>query len=157
MRAEDVIETLELALAAAGLDRVTVAHRPRLLSDNGASYISYDLAEWLDGIGMRYHRQTQGKIERWHQTLKMWIGTVLDPRWASIGTPTFGCLCITAENIFDFRPGLRFSADHGPRSGPINTLFRGLLNSMAKAGQNPHPKTFDVLGRFGHPARMIIG
>ena len=76
MRAEDVTETLDLALAAAGLDRVTVAHRPRLLSDNGASYISSDLAEWLDGKGMQhvrgapYHPQTQGKIERWHQTLK---------------------------------------------------------------------------------------
>jgi len=46
------------------------------LSDNGASYISGDLAEWLDKKNMRhirgapYHPQTQGKIERWHQTLK---------------------------------------------------------------------------------------
>jgi putative transposase len=76
MRAEDVTATLDLALAAAGLDHVTVVHRPRLLSDNGASYISADLAEWLDGKGMQhvrgapYHPQTQGKIERWHQTLK---------------------------------------------------------------------------------------
>ena len=35
-----------------------------------------DLAEWLDQKGMQhvrgapYHPQTQGKIERWHQTLK---------------------------------------------------------------------------------------
>ena len=76
MRAEDVTATLDLALAAAGLDHVTVVHRPRLLSDNGASYTSTDLAEWLDGKGMQhvrgapYHPQTQGKIERWHQTLK---------------------------------------------------------------------------------------
>jgi transposase InsO family protein len=47
-----------------------------LLSDNGASYISVDLAAWLDGKGMQHvrgapcHPQTQGKIERWHQTLK---------------------------------------------------------------------------------------
>jgi len=76
MRATDVTETLDLALAASGLDQVTVAHRPRLLTDNGASYIAGDLAEWLDGQGMEhvrsapYHPQTQGKIERWHQTLK---------------------------------------------------------------------------------------
>jgi transposase InsO family protein len=76
MRADDVTATLDLALAASGLDHVTVVHRPRLLSDNGASYISADLAEWLDGKGMQhvrgapYHPQTQGKIERWHQTLK---------------------------------------------------------------------------------------
>jgi transposase InsO family protein len=76
MRADDVTATLDLALAAAGLDQITVAHRPRLLSDNGSSYISADLATWLDGKGMQhvrgapYHPQTQGKIERWHQTLK---------------------------------------------------------------------------------------
>jgi RNA-directed DNA polymerase len=51
-------------------------HRPRLLSDNGSSYVSGDLAKWLDRQGMRhtrgapYHPMTQGKIERWHQTLK---------------------------------------------------------------------------------------
>jgi RNA-directed DNA polymerase len=35
-----------------------------------------NLANWLEEIGMQhlrgapYHPQTQGKIERWHQTLK---------------------------------------------------------------------------------------
>ena len=49
MRASDVTETLDLALAASGLDQVTVVHRPRLLTDNGSSYIAGDLAEWLAG------------------------------------------------------------------------------------------------------------
>ena len=76
MKADDVTATLSLALEASGLDQATVLHRPRLLSDNGSSYIAADLAEWLDGQGMKhvrgapYHPQTQGKIERWHQTLK---------------------------------------------------------------------------------------
>ena len=76
MCASDVTETLDLALAASGLDRATVVHRPRLLSDNGASYVAADLAKWLEDKGMEhvrgapYHPQTQGKIERWHQTLK---------------------------------------------------------------------------------------
>ena len=76
MRAQDVTETLALALEASGLDQVAVAQRPRLLSDNGSSYISGELAEWLDGRQMEhtrsapYHPMTQGKIERWHQTLK---------------------------------------------------------------------------------------
>ena len=48
MKAQDVTDTLDLALAKSGLDQVNVGHRPRLLSDNGASYISGDLAEWLD-------------------------------------------------------------------------------------------------------------
>jgi putative transposase len=76
MRAEDVAETLDQALTESGLDRVNVGHRPRLLSDNGSSYISADLAQWLDDRkiehirGAPYHPQTQGKIERWHQTMK---------------------------------------------------------------------------------------
>jgi len=76
MCASDVTATLDQALAASGLDRVNVAHRPRLLSDNGASYVAGDLANWLEEKGMQhvrgapYHPQTQGKIERWHQTLK---------------------------------------------------------------------------------------
>src|SRR5471032_3209347 len=76
MKADDVTATLDLALAASGLDRATAVHQPRLLTDNGASYIAADLAKWLDGQGMEhvrgapYHPQTQGKIERWHQTLK---------------------------------------------------------------------------------------
>jgi transposase InsO family protein len=76
MTAEDVVATLDLALKASGLDQAKVVHRPRLLSDNGSSYISADLAKWLDSQNMNhvrgapYHPMTQGKIERWHQTLK---------------------------------------------------------------------------------------
>ena len=76
MRADDVTETLNLALKASGCDQTKVVHKPRLLSDNGSSYISGDLAEWLEDQkidhvrGAPHHPQTQGKIERWHQTLK---------------------------------------------------------------------------------------
>ena len=76
MKAADVTDTLDLALATSGCDRATVRQKPRLLSDNGASYIAANLADYLDAKGMEHvrgaplHPQTQGKIERWHQTLK---------------------------------------------------------------------------------------
>ena len=76
MKAGDVTATLKLALEASGCNHANIVHKPRLLSDNGSSYISGDPAEWLEGQGMShvrgapYHPQTQGKIERWHQTLK---------------------------------------------------------------------------------------
>lgn len=76
MKTSDVTDTLELAMQASGCDQVAVQHKPRLLSDNGASYVSGELADWLKDQGMDhvrgapYHPQTQGKIERWHQTLK---------------------------------------------------------------------------------------
>ncbi len=76
MSAADVSDTLEDALRFTGRDQIKVKHRPRLLSDNGPSYISRELATYLKGRGMRhtrgkpYHPQTQGKIERWHRSLK---------------------------------------------------------------------------------------
>jgi transposase InsO family protein len=57
-------------------DHPRIVHKPRLLSDNGSSYVSTDLAEWLEVQnrghvrGAPYHPQTQGKIERRHQALK---------------------------------------------------------------------------------------
>ena len=72
----DVTDTLNLALQASGCGDARVLHKPRLLSDNGSSYISAELADWMGDKGMDHtrgapvHPQTQGKIERWHQTLK---------------------------------------------------------------------------------------
>ena len=76
MKTSDVTDTLNLALQTSGCGDVRVLHKPRLLSDNGSSHISAELADWLGDKGMDHtrgapmHPQTQGKIERWHQTLK---------------------------------------------------------------------------------------
>jgi putative transposase len=65
-----------MTLQASGLHEAGLTQRPRLLSDNGSSYIAADLAKWLGDrkikhlSGALYHPMTQGKIERWHQTLK---------------------------------------------------------------------------------------
>ena len=51
-------------------------HKPRLLSDNGPCYISDDLKQYLKKQniehtrGAPYHPQTQGKIERYHRSMK---------------------------------------------------------------------------------------
>jgi len=76
MNAGDAEETLKLALSWARIEQVQVYHRPRLLSDNGPAYHSKDLAAFLtqwrmDHIhGAPYHPTTQGKIERWHRSMK---------------------------------------------------------------------------------------
>jgi transposase InsO family protein len=76
MSASDVSDTLDDALNFTGLDQVKVKHKPRLLSDNGPCYISGELSEYLQENGMThtrgrpYHPQTQGKIERWHRSMK---------------------------------------------------------------------------------------
>ena len=76
MSAEDVKDTLDDALAKTEVEQVKVRHKPRLLSDNGPCYISRELREYLaekemcHTRGRPYHPQTQGKIERYHRTMK---------------------------------------------------------------------------------------
>ncbi len=76
MSAEDVKKTLDLAIARTGVSQVVVHHRPRLLSDNGPCYLSRELRDYLEKQGLEhtrsapYHPMTQGKIERYHRSLK---------------------------------------------------------------------------------------
>jgi putative transposase len=76
MKAEDAERTLKLALSKAEIEKVKVYHKPRLLSDNGPAYHSKDLAQFLKERrikhihGSPYHPMTQGKIERWHRSMK---------------------------------------------------------------------------------------
>jgi putative transposase len=76
MAATDVRELLDRAIEKTKVEQVEIRHRPRLLTDNGPCFISKALAEYLQGREMRhtrgqpYHPMTQGKIERYHRTLK---------------------------------------------------------------------------------------
>ena len=53
-----------------------VKHRPRLLSDNGPAYLSSELKDYLASQqmthtrGAPYHPVPQGKIERYHRSMK---------------------------------------------------------------------------------------
>ena len=73
MEYTDAIRTVTKAIEKTGLDE---ENRPRLLSDNGSSYIAEKFGEFLDEEnidhirGAPYHPQTQGKIERYHRTIK---------------------------------------------------------------------------------------
>jgi hypothetical protein len=56
MKAADVTATLKMALDAAGLDKAKVLHRPRLLSDNGSSYISDESTGRMRSASVRVDR-----------------------------------------------------------------------------------------------------
>ena len=47
MRAQNIIDTLKLALETSRCDHVYVLCKPRLLSDNGPRYIAGELVEYL--------------------------------------------------------------------------------------------------------------
>jgi putative transposase len=76
MTAADVKETLEIAIENTGIQNVKVIQKPRLLSDNGSCYISSSLRDFLEKNDMThtrgkpYHPMTQGKIERYHRSMK---------------------------------------------------------------------------------------
>jgi putative transposase len=56
MRAEDVTDTLDIALAASGCDSAKVLHKPRLLSDNVLyAELSANLASGHCRVGQSRH------------------------------------------------------------------------------------------------------
>ena len=73
MKAENVQSTVQSAVNKAGLKK---GQRPILLSDNGACYVSGELKDYLSAMriksihGRVAHPQTQGKIERYHRSMK---------------------------------------------------------------------------------------
>jgi len=73
MTSEDVKPSIIQALAKSGLTKNTA---PRLLSDNGSCYISSEIKSFFEKHGIKplngrpCHPQTQGKIERYHRTMK---------------------------------------------------------------------------------------
>jgi transposase InsO family protein len=74
MTGESISDVVEAALAFAGIQAED--KKPRFLSDNGSGYVGAALNDYLGFWGIRhiyaapYHPQTNGKIERYHLTLK---------------------------------------------------------------------------------------
>jgi len=76
MVAGSLIDVVQKAVDATGMTDIPVENRTVLLSDNGAGYVSRQFGEYLRLVGVRhivaspYHPQTNGKIERYHRSLK---------------------------------------------------------------------------------------
>jgi len=76
MSSEEVKQTIEAAIECSGIDDPSILYLPRLLSDNGLCYVSKALGQYLEAKGIThtrgkpYHPMTQGKIERYHRSMK---------------------------------------------------------------------------------------
>lgn len=83
MTANSLIEVVQEAVEETGMTEVPVKDRTALLSDNGPGYLSRVFAGYLKQVGIRhivsapYHPQTNGKIERYHRTLKSQVKLVV--------------------------------------------------------------------------------
>ena len=76
MAADSLIEVVQQAVDATDMRDVPVEDRTRLLSDNGAAYVSRAFRDYLSLVGIKhilsapFHPQTNGKVERYQGTLK---------------------------------------------------------------------------------------
>ena len=76
------IHMVQLAIDATGMKEVPLEDRTRLLSDDGSGYVSRAFCDHLGLVGIRhilaarYHPQTNGKLERYHQSIKQEVNQV---------------------------------------------------------------------------------
>ena len=82
MTADSFIEVVQDAVDTTSMDQVPVTDRTRLLSDNGPGYVSRAFRDYLGMVGIKhilatpFHPQTNGKLERYHQTIKRDVNQV---------------------------------------------------------------------------------
>jgi len=82
MASGSLIDVVQQAVDLTDMTDVPVDDRTVLLSDNGPGYVSRQFGEYLSLVGVRhitaapYHPQTNGKIERYHRTIKGEINLV---------------------------------------------------------------------------------
>jgi|TARA_B100000315_G_scaffold108944_1_gene99979 transposase InsO family protein len=82
MTTDSLIEVVQEAIDITGMDDVPVQDRTKLLSDNGSGYVSRAFRDYLHMVGIRhilaspFHPQTNGKLERYHRTLKTEVNQV---------------------------------------------------------------------------------
>ena len=76
MTSDSLIEVVQDAVDRTGMDQIPITDRTRLLSDNGPGYVSRAFRDYPGMVGIKHilasplHPQTNGKLERYHQTLK---------------------------------------------------------------------------------------
>ena len=83
MTGRSIEDVIQQAVDLTGMTDVPLEDRTVLLSDNGSGYISQQFNDYLRLLGIRhitaspFHPQTNGKIERYHRTIKGEINQVL--------------------------------------------------------------------------------
>ena len=159
-----MLNSLDLARAATGVDQVSVAHRPRLLSDNGPCYISEQLATYLDGHGLShtrsapYHPMTQGKIERFHRSMKnvVKLDHYASPWALERAIAHFvedynhrryheALQNVTPADVYHGRQAAITVTQPGPGTGSVNAAGRILIGSVKVFGSQ-----CGFGGRFSH-------
>ncbi len=105
MTSDSFIEVVQEAVDRTGMDQVPIEDRTRLLSDNGPGYVSRAFRDYLGMVGIKhilaapFHPQTNGKLERYHQTLKRDVNQLpyeSRPTWRQPSWPSSAITTISA-------------------------------------------------------------
>ncbi len=76
MTAQSISEVVQQAVEWTGMEQVPIEDRTRLLSDRGSGYLARAFEDYLRTLAIQHiycsphHPQTNGKLERFHETLK---------------------------------------------------------------------------------------
>lgn len=76
LTAESISDVVQRAVEWTGLPQAPMNARARLVTDHGSGYLAGAFEDYLRALGIRHvycsphHPQTQGKLERFHETLK---------------------------------------------------------------------------------------
>ncbi len=93
MTAESISEVVEQAVEAKGQPDVPVEDRARLFTDRGPAYLAHAFEDYLRMLSIRpllcspHHLQTNGKLERFHQTRRARVNLLVYTRPEQLRAP----------------------------------------------------------------------
>ena len=152
MTAGSLIEVVQDAVEKTGMTEVPLSDRTALLSDNGPGYLAHTFAAYLRLLGIRhivsapYHPQTNGKIERYHRTLKGQVKLVVyETRCLSEPSPTSSSTTTTSATT-------RASATSPP---PMSTTAAGTRSwpKERRSQTGPYSNDGTTIGPAGSERR----
>ena len=82
MTSDSFIDVVQDAVDRTGMDQVPITDRIKLMSDNGPGYVSRAFRDYPGMVGIKhilatlFRPQTNGKLERYHQTVKRDVNQV---------------------------------------------------------------------------------
>jgi len=96
MTSDSLVQVVQLAIYATGMTEVPLEDRTRPLSDDGPGYVSRAFRDYLGLVGTRhtlaapYHPQSNGKLERYHQSIKQDVNQAPYEVPGDLGVATLG-------------------------------------------------------------------
>ena len=157
MTTDSLIEVVQEAVDKTGMTEVPVADRTSLLSDNGSGYVSRGFRDYLRLVGIKhiraapFHPQTNGKLERYHQTIKRDVKQLPYEMASDLEAALAAFVAYYNYRRYHKALGNVTPADGAPREAGTDTAAQeggaGSHNRTAKALQQDPQEAHQALSR----------